>query len=108
MNPEENHDNNRENFMIRSHVWCLLGVLSLAAAASSHAQQSSVGTEKTIDTLENQWLQAQRTNNPDLVSPILAEKFVYTDGEGKLDTKAAMLADAKVDLRDPTSAQSLS
>jgi ketosteroid isomerase-like protein len=73
----------------------VVGLLSLAAAGSSQAQQSSTGTEKAIATLENQWLQAQRTNNPDLVSPILADKFVYTDGEGKLDTKAAMLADAK-------------
>jgi ketosteroid isomerase-like protein len=81
--------------MIRRNVWCLLGLLSLAAAASSQSLQSNTGTEKTIATLENQWLQAQRTNNPDLVSPILADKFVYTDGEGKLDTKAAMLADAK-------------
>jgi ketosteroid isomerase-like protein len=81
--------------MIRRNVWCLVGLLSLAAAASSQAQQSGAGAEKTIAALENQWLQAQKTNNPDLVSPILADKFVYTDGEGKLDSKAAMLADAK-------------
>jgi ketosteroid isomerase-like protein len=79
--------------MIRSKVWCVLGLLALTGAALS--QQSSDGTEKTIASLENQWLQAQRTNNPDLVAPILADTFVYTDGEGKLDTKAAMLADAK-------------
>jgi len=81
--------------MIRRNVWCLLGLLSLAAAASSQAQQSSAGVEKTISSLEHQWLQAQRTNNPDLVAPILADSFVYTDGDGKLDTKAAMLTDAK-------------
>jgi uncharacterized protein (TIGR02246 family) len=70
-------------------------LLSLATAVSSQAQQTSGSAEKAIATLENQWLQAQRTNNPDLVAPILADKFVYTDGEGKLDSKAAMLADAK-------------
>lgn len=80
--------------MIRRKVWCLLGLLSLAAAASSQAQKTS-GSEPAIAALENQWLQAQRTNNPDLVAPILADKFVYTDGEGKLDSKAEMLADAK-------------
>jgi ketosteroid isomerase-like protein len=81
--------------MIRTSVWCLVGLLSLATAVPSQAQQTSGSVEKTIGTLENQWLQAQRTNNPDLVAPILADKFVYTDGEGKLDSKAAMLADAK-------------
>jgi len=82
--------------MLHRKVVCLLGLLALASAASSQAQQSGAGTEeKAIAALENQWLQAQRTNNPDLVAPVLADTFVYTDGEGKLETKAAMLADAK-------------
>jgi uncharacterized protein (TIGR02246 family) len=81
--------------MIYRKVWCLLGLLSLATVASSQAQQTGGGSETAIAALENQWLQAQRTNNPDLVAPILADKFVYTDGEGKLDSKTAMLADAK-------------
>jgi uncharacterized protein (TIGR02246 family) len=81
--------------MIYRTVWYLLGLLSLATVTSSQAQQASSGTETAIAALENQWLQAQRTNNPDSVAPILADKFVYTDGTGKLDSKAAMLADAK-------------
>jgi len=82
--------------MIQRKLGCVLGLLLLATVASSQAQQSSGGTETAIAALENQWLQAQRTNNPDLVAPILAEKFVYTDGDGKLNTKAAMLADKTV------------
>jgi uncharacterized protein (TIGR02246 family) len=81
--------------MVHRKVWCLLALLSLATAASSYAQETSGGAKTAIAALEDQWLQAQRTNNPDLVAPILADKFVYTDGEGKLDSKAAMLADAK-------------
>jgi ketosteroid isomerase-like protein len=81
--------------MIHRRLGCLLGLLLSAAVAFSQSPQSSDGTETVIAALEHQWLQAQRTNNPDLVVPILADKFVYTDGEGKVDTKAAMLADAK-------------
>lgn len=79
--------------MIHRQLGCLLGLLLLTTVAFS---QSPLGTEAAITALENQWLQAQRTNNPDLVAPILADKFVYTDGDGKLATKAAMLADKSV------------
>jgi uncharacterized protein (TIGR02246 family) len=82
--------------LIHRQLGCLLGVLLLATVAFSQSPQASGGTETAIAALENQWLQAQRTNNPDLVAPILADKFVYTDGDGKLDTKAAMLADKSV------------
>ena len=76
-------------------MWCLLGLLSVGSTAWSQAQQNSGGTEKAIAALENQWLQSQKTNNPDLVAPLLADKFVSTGGDGKVSNKAAMLADAK-------------
>src|ERR1700677_3206365 len=81
--------------MIHKKLWCLLGLLSLAVAASSQAQPTSDGTATAVGALEKQWLQSQQTNNPDLGAPLLADKFVYTGGEGKLTNKAAMLADAK-------------
>jgi ketosteroid isomerase-like protein len=81
--------------MVYRKLWCLLGLLSLATAASSQAPQTGDPTETAIAALEKQWLQSQQTNNPDLVAPLLADKFVYTGGEGKLSSKAAMLADAK-------------
>jgi ketosteroid isomerase-like protein len=76
-------------------VWCLLGLLTLAGSSLSHAQQSSSATEKAVTALENQWLQSQKTNNPDLVAPLLAEKIVSTGNDGKVENKAQMLADAK-------------
>lgn len=45
--------------------------------------------------LENQWLQAQKTNSPDLVAPLLADKFVNTGVDGKVTDKAQTLADQK-------------
>ena len=81
--------------MKNTQVWCLLGLFSLASATVLHAQQTSGATEKAIIELENQWLQSQKTNNPDLLTPLLADKFVSTDHEGKVTNKAQTLADAK-------------
>src|SRR3982074_1093789 len=71
------------------------GSLSLASAPVSQAQQTSGATEKAVMALENQWLQSQKTNNPDLVAPLLADKFVSTDDEGKVTNKGQTLANAK-------------
>src|SRR6516162_1131043 len=81
--------------MKNTHVWCLLGLLSLASAAVSQAQQTGGSTEKAIMALEDQWLKAQQTNNPDLVAPLLADKFVSTGDDGKVTNKTQALADAK-------------
>jgi len=89
--------------MKKTSVLCLLGLAVLGSASLSHAQQSSSATEKAIAALENQWLESQKTNNPDLVAPLLADKIVSTGNDGKVETKAQMLADAKA--RKYTSAE---
>jgi ketosteroid isomerase-like protein len=76
-------------------AWCLLGLLSLGSAAVSQAQQTSGATEKDIAALEHKWTESQKTNNPDLIAPLLADKFVYTGSDGKVSDKAALQADAK-------------
>jgi uncharacterized protein (TIGR02246 family) len=75
-------------------MWCLIGLLSLGGAIWSQAQQTG-GTEKAVAALEQQWLQSQKTNNPDLVAPLLADKFVNTGSDGKVTGKAETLATAK-------------
>jgi ketosteroid isomerase-like protein len=76
-------------------TWSLLVVLCLSGASLSQAQESSGATAKAVAALENQWLQSQKANNPDLVAPLLADKFVSTGSDGKVQSKAQMLADAK-------------
>ena len=76
-------------------VWGLIGLLSVWSTAWSQAEQSTAAREKAIKALENQWLQSQKTNNPDIIAPALADKFVSTDPDGKFMDKAGMLADAK-------------
>src|SRR6266852_2991144 len=80
--------------MKKSLMWCLIGLLSLGSAARSQAQTNG-GTEKAVAALEKQWLQPQKTNNPDLVSPLLADKFIGTGADGKLTDRAQLLANAK-------------
>ena len=71
-------------------IWCFVGLLLVVSAAWSQGT-----TEKTVAALENQWLQSQKTNNPDLVAPLLAEKFITTSSDGKVSGKAESLAHAK-------------
>ena len=80
--------------MKRTSMWCLIGLLSFGNVAWSQAQTTG-GTEKAVAALEQQWLQSQKTNNPDLVAPLLAAKFINTGSDGKVTDKAQALADAK-------------
>ena len=80
--------------MKRTWIWCVIGLLSLGSAVWSKAQATG-GTEKAVAALEQQWLQSQKTNNPDLVEPLLADKFVNTGNDGKVTGKAETLATAK-------------
>jgi len=52
-------------------VWALFTVAALASVSATLAQQSTSETEKTILALENQWVQADKTNNPVNVHAIL-------------------------------------
>jgi len=80
--------------MEKTWMWCLIGLLFLGSAASLQAQTNG-GTEKAVAALEQQWMQSQKTNNPDLVAPLLADKFVNTGTDGKVTGKAETLANAK-------------
>jgi|SRR5215469_18087363 len=77
--------------MKRGVAWCFL-VLAMLAIATRSLAQGTGATEKAVAALEQQWLQAQKTNNPDMVVPLLADKIVVTDSEGKVMDKAATIA----------------
>jgi len=81
--------------MKRTWMWCLVGLLSFGSAALSQDSTAGSGIEKAVAALEQQWLQSQKTNNPDLVAPLLADKFVNTARDGKVTGKAESLAAAK-------------
>lgn len=82
-------------------ICLLIGTLSLSSAA--WPQNSTAGTEKAVAALEQQWLQSQKTNNPDLAAPFIADKFVNTDSDGKPASKAEFLAQQKATKFDSVS-----
>ena len=80
--------------MNRTWTWCVIALLSLGSAA--WGQNKTAGaTEKNIAALEEKWLQSQKANNPDMVAPLLADKFVSTEIDGKVNSKAETIARAK-------------
>jgi ketosteroid isomerase-like protein len=74
---------------MKKSLICLVGVLVLATAAWSQS------TEKAVAALEQQWLQSQKTNNADLLTPLLADKFINTSSDGKVTGKSETLAEYK-------------
>ena len=78
----------RRNLVCGSLVVAMLAGSAIALAAGTDEQAVKDG--------ELQWLKSQQTNNADLVAPLLADKIIETNGEGKvLNGKDAVLADAK-------------
>jgi ketosteroid isomerase-like protein len=75
-------------------TWCLIALALLVSTVPLEAQTSSA-TEKAVAALEDKWTQSQKTNNPDLVAPLLAENFVDTSSDGKVMGKAEFLAGQK-------------
>jgi ketosteroid isomerase-like protein len=93
--PAERQRRNKGEPMGSVRIVSLLALLSLGGAFQAQAQATGDSAEKAVAALESQWLQAYKTNNPDLVAPLLADKYVDTDPEGKVMNKAQSLADAK-------------
>ena len=77
-----------------------------AGVAIAQAQPADETAEKAVAAAEEQWTQSERTNNPDLAAPLLAEKLIYIDTDGSISNRAKFLADAKatkftsVDIQD--------
>ena len=82
--------------MRRISTRCLIGfvLLQIMSVPQSRAQ-GTAGPEKAVAALEEQWLQSQKTNDPDLVAPLLADNFVSTSSDGKVFSKAEFLATQK-------------
>ncbi|MGA8102375.1 MAG: nuclear transport factor 2 family protein [Candidatus Acidiferrales bacterium] len=77
--------------MKKSWIGCLLVLASVVSVAWSQTGAA----EKAVAAQEQVWLQAQKTNNPDLVAPLLSDKIVITLADGTVHDKAGMLATAK-------------
>ena len=76
--------------MNSKRAWYLLGVLGLALVMNARAQEST-DPHKAIMDLENQWLEADKANNPDMVAAAIADKYLATTSEGQLEDRAKTL-----------------
>jgi ketosteroid isomerase-like protein len=83
-----------ENSMKRSAVLMVLVLLCSIAATPSHAQDSP-DVVKAITDLEYKWADAQKNGKPDIVAPLLADRFVNTDTDGKVSGRDTLLANLK-------------
>jgi ketosteroid isomerase-like protein len=81
--------------MKRTFVWCAVALMSLMVAVQAKDDKMGGGTEKAIAALEQQWVDAAKANNTDALAPLLSDKFVNTDSDGKVTGKAETLARTK-------------
>ena len=72
----------------------LVGFFWLGGLTGAQAQQTGA-TEKAIAALEEKWTLSQKTNNPDMTAPLLADKFISVGTDGKVSNRTQTLADAK-------------
>ena len=79
---------------MKTSVWCIFGLLLLTIPAWPQ-NKGTAATEKAVAALEQQWLKAQQTSNPDLIEPLLADRFIETTSDGKTMGKAEALAGTK-------------
>jgi len=66
-----------------------------AAFAFPATAQNSPELEKAIAGLETKWATAQKDGKTDIVSPLLADRFINVGTDGKLTTKDELLAHMK-------------
>ena len=80
--------------MTRTLTRFVIGFFLFSNAAWSQTPPTGK-TEKAVAALEERWLRSQKENNPDLIAPAVADKFVATQSDGKVIGKTEMLASAK-------------
>lgn len=79
----------------RSLIWGSLALVLMVSGATAQAATAGAD-EQAVTAAEHQWLKSQQTNNAELLAPLLADKVVETNEEGKVFAgKDAVLADAK-------------
>jgi hypothetical protein len=83
---------NKEMAMKKRRIGFLLALISLVSGTFLQARQSDAAIEKTVTTLEQTWLQSQKSSNPDLLAPLLADRFVNTGGDGTVTLNTETLA----------------
>ena len=73
-----------------------LGAIALGMFTSGAVALAADADDQAVAAAEHQWLKSQQTNNVELLAPLLDDKVVETNEEGKLIVgKNAVVAEAK-------------
>jgi len=80
--------------MKKLFAWSVAALLLLTVAAQAKVDASG-GTEQAVAALEQKWIDAAKASNPDMLAPLLADKFINTDADGKVTGKKEILANVK-------------
>ncbi len=81
--------------MKRTLVCCVVAMLSLMVAAQAKDKEMGGGTEQAVAGLEQKWIDASKASNPEMLAPLLADKFVNTSSDGKVIGKSETLANVR-------------
>ena len=74
----------------------VVGVVVFSAVSAAYGfAQKAADLEKVIVDLESKWAAAQKDGKTDIVSPMLADRFITIGTDGKLTTKEQLLAHMK-------------
>ena len=83
--------------IIRNLIWGALALLGMIGMTAAQAAPASTD-EGAVTAAEQQWLKSQQTNNTALLSPLLDNKVIETNEDGKVFAgKERVIADAKTD-----------
>ncbi len=81
--------------MKKTSVWLVLALMSLVIAAPAKEKMMGGGVAQAITALEQKWVEGSKTGNPDMVAPLLAEKFINTTSDGKVFGKGETVSHIK-------------
>lgn len=74
----------------------LVALLACAGTLAGHApQHSDSNVEAKIPAMEHVWAQAYVSKDPQALERILDDEFVNVDSDGKMQTKADVLAEVR-------------
>lgn len=65
--------------------------LTVLAVQAQTGEKMNGGVEKAIANMEQQWTDASKTSDAEAVSPMVAEKFVNLDSDGRMIDKSKTL-----------------
>ena len=65
--------------------------LTVLAVQAQTGEKMNGGVEKAIANMEQQWTDASKTSDAEAVSPMVAEKFVNLDSDGRMKDKSKTL-----------------